>query len=91
MPQIQAALEKLKEAMLAAARNLEFETAAALRDEVYELERELRKKVDGQPVGTILENLSPDVKVGAVASRPSKGGAKPGQVGYQNPRGRKGR
>lgn len=92
VPQIQAALDKLKEAMLAAARNLEFETAAALRDEVYELERELRKKMDGQPVGTLLENLS--APEGATASRPrgsSKAGPKPGQVGYQNPRGRKGR
>jgi excinuclease ABC subunit B len=91
--QIQAALARLKDAMLNAAKNLEFETAAALRDEVYDLERELRKKMDGQPIGAMMEAAGTPLPEGSKPSRraPKSGPAKPGEVGYQTPRGRKSR
>ncbi|MBI3924441.1 MAG: excinuclease ABC subunit UvrB [Armatimonadetes bacterium] len=55
IPELQKAIERLEGAMIEAARNLEFETAAALRDEMYELRKSLHKKIEGLPIGTAIE------------------------------------
>ncbi len=41
--------------MLEAAKSMQFELAAALRDEMYALEKELSRRLDGLPVGARLE------------------------------------
>lgn len=87
--EIQHSLQQLRLAMQQAAKNLEFETAAALRDEVFEMERQLKEKTGDFAVGLAAEGTTgyqtspkrkPKVEVGA----------KPGQPGYKSPRGRRG-
>lgn len=61
-----SALEKLagdlEKSMREAAKNMEFETAAALRDEMFEIKKEIKKRMEETPVGLIreetLSNLS---------------------------------
>ncbi len=55
LPELEKAIARLESAMLEAAKNLEFETAAALRDELYELKKAHNKKLEGMPVGTRIE------------------------------------
>lgn len=43
-------LSQLEQAMLDAAKSLEFETAAALRDEMLSVKKQLNRKLDGLPV-----------------------------------------
>ena len=82
VPELQDAAERIKTAMQAAAKNLEFETAAALRDELFEIERNLRKKLEGVPVGAALEASNAPAPTGKKAPGP----ARPGEPGYQTPR-----
>lgn len=49
------AVERIEGAMLQAAREMRFEEAAALRDEMYRLKKELGKRLDGLPIGQVLE------------------------------------
>ena len=81
---LQRNLTQLRTAMQQAARNLEFETAAALRDEVYEMERLLKDKLGDFAVGLAAEQSQP------YRTRGSRGGVpKPGEVGYRTPRSKK--
>jgi excinuclease ABC subunit B len=80
--ELQKHLLQLRAAMQQAAKNLEFETAAALRDEVFEMERALKEKMGDFAVGLSAEKAAP---------RRAAGPAKPGEPGYKAPRGRKGR
>lgn len=43
-------LGQMEDAMLEAARNLEFEAAAALRDEMQSVKKQLNRKLDGLPI-----------------------------------------
>lgn len=86
IPELQAAVERLEEAMLGAAKRLEFETAAALRDEINELRRTLNKKVENLPVAAQMELVERGfVKVEVAASigtaRPPARKPKPGEPG----------
>ncbi|MCA9794812.1 MAG: UvrB/UvrC motif-containing protein, partial [Candidatus Eremiobacteraeota bacterium] len=55
LPELEATIARLESAMLDAAKNLEFETAAALRDELYGLKKALNKKMEGLPVAARME------------------------------------
>lgn len=48
-------LSQLEGAMLEAAKNLEFETAAALRDEMQSVKKQMNRKVEGLPVAEQIE------------------------------------
>ncbi|MBN9418758.1 excinuclease ABC subunit B [bacterium SCN 62-11] len=88
--ELQRNLVQLRAAMQQAARNLEFETAAALRDEIYDVERSLKEKTGDFAVGLALEGTTElPARRGARPAR--QGPAKPGEPGYKAPRGRKGR
>ena len=96
IPELQAAVERLEEAMLAAAKRLEFETAAALRDEINELRRALNKKVESLPVAAQMELVERGfVKAETAASvgtaRPPLRKPKPGEPGTPRTAGRRGR
>ena len=81
--ELQRHVQQLRLAMQQAAKNLEFETAAALRDEIFEMERALKEKLGDFAVGLSAEK--------STSGRRSAGPARPGEPGYKNPRGRKGR
>ncbi|MFN8609963.1 MAG: excinuclease ABC subunit UvrB [Vulcanimicrobiota bacterium] len=88
--ELQRNLSQLRAAMQQAARNLEFETAAALRDEIFDMERTLKEKTGDFAVGLALEGTTdlPPRRGG----RPARQGpAKPGEPGYKTPRARKSR
>ena len=86
---LQRTLQGMRTAMSQAARNLEFETAAALRDEIYEMERQLKEKTGDFAVGLAAEGT---VQYAPARGRPARSGpAKPGEPGYKAPRGRKDR
>ena len=76
--------------MLQAARNLEFETAAALRDEIFDMERTLKEKTGDFAVGLALEGTT-DIPARRGARPARQGPAKPGEPGYKTPRARKNR
>ena len=82
---LQRNLSQLRTAMQQAARNLEFETAAALRDEVFEMERLLKEKLGDFAVGLAAEQVQPYRARGSARGGP----AKPGEVGYRTPRSKK--
>jgi excinuclease UvrABC nuclease subunit len=44
--------------MKEAAKNMEFETAAALRDEMFELKKQLKSKIADTPIGLIREETA---------------------------------
>lgn len=48
--------KEIEKAMREAAKRMEFETAAALRDEMLSLQKEIRKRVADTPVGIMEEN-----------------------------------
>lgn len=61
-------LEELREniarvegAMLEAAKAMQFETAAALRDEMYALKKELAARLEGIPVGAVMDMVEANV------------------------------
>lgn len=89
LEQLQRNLLQLRTAMQQAARNLEFETAAALRDEVFEMERLIKEKTGDFAVGMAAEGSADYQPRPARAAR--GGPPKPGEPGYKAPRGRKGR
>ncbi len=84
--ELQAAVTRLQEAMVEAARNLEFETAAALRDEMIELKMALARKLEGLPVGEAMEMVDAGLLDGVKFSKsgvrkvPPKAAA-PGEAG----------
>ncbi len=84
--ELQAAVTRLQEAMVEAARNLEFETAAALRDEMIELKMALARKLEGLPVGEAMEMVDQGLLDGVKFSKsgvrkaPPKAAA-PGEAG----------
>jgi excinuclease ABC subunit B len=71
IPALQEALERVQEAMLSAARNLEFETAAALRDEMYSIRRELSRRLESLPVGAAMDLVEAGAAP-ALAGRPRR-------------------
>jgi excinuclease ABC subunit B len=89
LEELQRNLTQVRAAMQQAARNLEFETAAALRDEIFDMERALKEKMGDFAVGLAAEGSS-DYQARR-SSRPARGGPpKPGEPGYKTPRARKG-
>ena len=88
--ELQRNLQQLRTAMLQAARNLEFETAAALRDEIFDMERTLKEKTGDFAVGLALEGTT-DIPARRGARPARQGPAKPGEPGYKTPRARKNR
>jgi excinuclease ABC subunit B len=81
---------QLRQAMQTAARNLEFETAAALRDEIFEMERALKEKTGDFAVGLAAEGGGAFQGRPRAGMRGTRGGpAKPGEPGYKSPRARK--
>jgi excinuclease ABC subunit B len=88
--ELQRNLVQLRAAMGQAARNLEFETAAALRDEIFDMERTLKEKTGDFAVGLALEGTTDFAP--RRGGRPARQGpAKPGEPGYKTPRARKSR
>ena len=81
-------LGQMEQAMLDAAKNLEFETAAALRDEMLSVKKQLNRKLDGLPIAdqiAIAEQLD-KIKVGVGTGRgpltvEPKSPPKPGEPG----------
>lgn len=55
LEELRELLAQLETAMLEAARNLEFETAAALRDEMQSVKKQLNRKLDGLPIAEQME------------------------------------
>lgn len=55
VPALQQAIERVGDAMLEAAREMQFETAAALRDEMYALKKELSRRLEDLPIGATLD------------------------------------
>jgi excinuclease ABC subunit B len=51
-------IKDVENAMKEAAKNMEFETAAALRDEMFELKKQLKAKIADTPVGLIREETA---------------------------------
>lgn len=72
VPALQQAIERVQDAMLEAAREMQFETAAALRDEMYALKKEISRRLDGLPIGAAL-----DLAEGAPWRRPGRRPAPP--------------
>ena len=90
LEELQRNLQQLRAAMQQAARNLELETAAALRDEIFEMERALKEKMGDFAVGLAAEGSG--TYQAPRSGRPARGGPpKPGEPGYRTPRARKGR
>ena len=55
LEELQDSIGRVQDAMLAAAKSMQFELAAALRDEMYALEKERSWRLDGLPVATRLD------------------------------------
>lgn len=90
--ELQRNVQSLRTAMQTAARNLEFETAAALRDEIFELERHIKEKTGDFAVALAAEGTSGfQVRSRPGPRRLSNAPAKPGEPGYKTPRARKGK
>lgn len=53
---IERLVKDIEKTMKEAAKRMEFETAAALRDEMFELRREIKKRIESTPVGLIEED-----------------------------------
>jgi excinuclease ABC subunit B len=51
-------IKDVEKAMKEAAKNMEFETAAALRDEMFELKKQLKAKIADTPIGLIREETA---------------------------------
>lgn len=87
IPELQQAQERVKMAMQAAAKNLEFETAAALRDELFDIEKAMRKKLEGVPVGAAMESAQAVTEVEPLPDKVRRSSVpRPGEPGYQVPR-----
>lgn len=55
LEELRASVSRVQGAMLEAAKSMQFELAAALRDEMYALEKEVNRRLEGIPVATRLE------------------------------------
>ncbi|MDO5295342.1 MAG: excinuclease ABC subunit UvrB [bacterium] len=55
LEELRASIDRVQGAMLEAAKTMQFELAAALRDEMYGLEKELNRRLEGIPVAARLE------------------------------------
>ena len=55
IPGLQKSISDTEKQMLKAAEDMEFEIAAALRDQMYDLKRKLSQILDSMPVGAVLE------------------------------------
>ncbi|MBX3170535.1 MAG: excinuclease ABC subunit UvrB [Candidatus Eremiobacteraeota bacterium] len=88
--ELQRSVLQLRAAMQQAARNLEFETAAALRDEIFDMEKTLKEKTGDFAVGLALEGTT-DIPARRGARPARQGPARPGEPGYKTPRARKSR
>ena len=58
--QLRTLIDKVEEAMLKAASEMQFETAAALRDQMYSLKRQLSSILEGLPAAAALELAESD-------------------------------
>jgi excinuclease ABC subunit B len=93
-------LGQMEEAMLEAARNLEFEAAAALRDEMQSVKRQLNRKLEGLPIADqmaiaqALEKVKTEVGTARgvmtpeprQAPQPGQAGSKPARRGSRRRR-----
>lgn len=88
-------LSQMEGAMLDAAKNLEFETAAALRDEMLSVKKQVSKKLDGLPIAdqiAMAEHLE-SIKIGVGTERGvtkfvPKSAPQPGEPGSRKARSR---
>jgi excinuclease ABC subunit B len=83
VPALQEAIERVQDAMLQAAREMRFETAAALRDEMYALKKELSRRLDDLPIGAVLDLAegTPLHRQGARTVPPAPSPGEPGSRG----------
>lgn len=91
--ELKALLEQMEQAMLEAAKNLEFEAAAALRDEMQSIKKQLNRKLESLPIADqialaeSLEQVKTEVGTarGALTFRPKRE-PKPGESGAKKTR-----
>ncbi|NMA29314.1 MAG: excinuclease ABC subunit UvrB [Burkholderiales bacterium] len=83
VPALQEAIARVQDAMLQAAREMQFETAAALRDEMYALKKELSRRLDDLPIGAALDLAegAPQHRQGARTAPPAPSPGEPGSRG----------
>ncbi len=80
VPALQEAIARVQDSMLQAAREMHFETAAALRDEMYALKKELSRRLGDLPVGVVLE-LAESGDLPRPGRRPAPPAPAPGEPG----------
>ena len=91
LEELRELLAQMEQAMLDAAKNLEFETAAALRDEMLSVKKQLNRKLDGLPIAdqiALAEEMD-KIKVGVGTGRgplkvEPKAPPKPGEPGARH-------
>lgn len=91
LEELRELLGQMEEAMLEAARNLEFEAAAAMRDEMQSVKKQLNRKLEGLPIADqialsqALEKVKTEVGTarGAVTFKPRKA-PEPGEPGSKS-------
>lgn len=95
LEELRELLGQMEQAMLDAAKNLEFETAAALRDEMLSVRKQLNRKLEGLPIAeriAMTEELGKvKVGIGTVKTQPKvepKSPPKPGEPGHRGAKGR---
>lgn len=93
LEELRELLSQMEQAMLEAARNLEFETAAALRDEMLSVKKQLNRKLDGLPVADqiALSQELAKVRSGVGTGRGPQATLTPKSPQPGEPGGRKGR
>lgn len=95
LKELRELLGQMEQAMLDAAKNLEFETAAALRDEMQSVRKQLNRKLEGLPIAeriAMTEELDKvKVGIGTAKTQPKvepKSPPKPGEPGSRGAKGR---
>lgn len=61
LEELRESIARVEGAMLEAAKAMQFETAAALRDEMYALKKELAARLEGIPVGAVMDMVEANV------------------------------
>ncbi len=61
LEELRESIVRVEGAMLEAAKAMQFETAAALRDEMYAMKKELAARLEGIPVGAVMDMVEANV------------------------------
>ena len=95
LEELRELLSQLEQTMLDAAKNLEFETAAALRDEMMSVRKQLNRKLEGLPIAERMamaqELEKMKVGIGTAKTQPTlepKTAPQPGEPGSRKARSR---